>query len=145
MKLQPPVIADTSALISLASVTDNNHSKAVLYSQMLVKTNRSLIIPSDVIAETVNTVGRKIGHKWAIEVGQELLGSKAYTIMDSNDYTRSLAFEKFKMQKSSEQRLKPAKVSYTDCIVMAVADLCETKDVFGFDRGFAENGYAIVR
>lgn len=32
-------------------------------------------------------------------------------------------------------------VSLTDCIVMAVADHYETKDIFGFDKQFADAGY----
>ena len=32
-------------------------------------------------------------------------------------------------------------VSLTDCIVMAVADEYGTKDIFGFDKQFADAGY----
>ena len=145
MKTPSPVIADSSALVSLASVTDQNHSKAVLYSQSLVKTNRPLIIPSEVIAETINTIGRKISHQMAMAVGNELLGSSAYLIVDSNNDIRMNAFEKFNKQKGPlEPRLKPAKASFTDCVVMTVADYYETKDIFGFDKIFSKNGYNVV-
>ncbi len=144
MKALSPVIADSSALVSLASVTDSNHSRAVLYSQFLAKTSLPVIIPSDVIAETINTIGRKVGHQWAVEVGNELLGSRAYIIVDSNNDMRTVAFEKFKDQKApSEPRLKSAKASFTDCVVMAIADYYETKDIFGFDGIFKKNGYNI--
>lgn len=39
-----------------------------------------------------------------------------------------------------EERLS---VSLTDCIVMAAADARGTKDIFGFDRIFAQRGYTI--
>ena len=32
-------------------------------------------------------------------------------------------------------------VSFTDCLVMAVADEYGTKDIFGFDKQFADAGY----
>jgi predicted nucleic acid-binding protein len=32
-------------------------------------------------------------------------------------------------------------VSLTDCIVMAIADHYGTKDIFGFDKQFADAGY----
>jgi len=145
MRTTLPVIADSSALVSLASVTDQNHSKAVLYSQSFVKTNRPLIIPSEVIAETINTIGRKISHQMAMAVGNELLGSSAYFIVDSNTDLRIIAFDKFKKQKGPpELSLKPAKASFTDCVVMAVADYYETKDIFGFDKIFSKNGFKII-
>ncbi len=137
--MNTPVIADTSALISVASVTDQNHGKAILYSQSLVKTNRSLVIPTEVFTETVNTIGRKIDHSTAVIVGEELLESPAYHLLETTPEIRNLAFEKFREQKVA--RLKPAEASFTDCLVMAFADYFETKDIFGFDRIFKKNGY----
>ena len=32
-------------------------------------------------------------------------------------------------------------VSFTDCLVMAVANEYGTKDIFGFDKQFADAGY----
>jgi predicted nucleic acid-binding protein len=34
-------------------------------------------------------------------------------------------------------------VSFTDCLVMAVADRFGTKVIFGFDEVFRKNGYRI--
>jgi predicted nucleic acid-binding protein len=38
-------------------------------------------------------------------------------------------------------RTAPAGVSFTDCLVMKVADEFGTKDVFGFDKQFEDAGY----
>jgi predicted nucleic acid-binding protein len=43
------------------------------------------------------------------------------------------ALKKFKGQSEA--------VSFTDCIVMSVADYYGTKDIFGFDKQFEEAGY----
>jgi predicted nucleic acid-binding protein len=35
-------------------------------------------------------------------------------------------------------------VSFTDCVVMAVADTYGTKRIFGFDEAFTKNGYRVI-
>ena len=37
----------------------------------------------------------------------------------------------------------PASVSFTDCVVMALADRVRTKTIFGFDEVFRKNGYRL--
>jgi predicted nucleic acid-binding protein len=39
---------------------------------------------------------------------------------------------------------QPNAVSFTDCIVMTVADAYGTQTIFGFDADHARNGYAIL-
>ena len=36
---------------------------------------------------------------------------------------------------------QPASVSFTDCLVMSLADRVGTKLIFGFDEVFRKNGY----
>jgi predicted nucleic acid-binding protein len=38
----------------------------------------------------------------------------------------------------------PERVSFTDCVVMAVADYYQTQDISGFDQQFAQAGYQIL-
>jgi predicted nucleic acid-binding protein len=37
----------------------------------------------------------------------------------------------------------PTTVSFTDCVVMAVADTYQTTDIFGFDKQFEDGGYTV--
>ncbi len=38
----------------------------------------------------------------------------------------------------------PQSVSYTDCVVMAVADEYHTTQIFGFDEDFKKHGYRVL-
>ena len=38
---------------------------------------------------------------------------------------------------------QPSSVSFTDCLVMALADRLGTKLIFGFDEVFRKNGYRL--
>jgi predicted nucleic acid-binding protein len=127
------VIADTSGLFSLASETDRNHATALAESEKFMNVKGAVIIPSDVFAETINVMGKKADHKSAIGTAEILLKEPAFVIIDTNEQIRQDALEKFQQQNED--------VSFTDCMVMAVADKFETKAIFGFDSVFKHNGY----
>lgn len=134
--MKTPIIADSSGLVSLVSSTDKNHQAALQYSKKLSRTFGSMIIPTEIFAETLNVLGKKISHQTAVTIGLELIASKTFVIADSSSQLRSSALNKFSNQKES--------VSFTDCIVMAFADQLDTKEVFGFDKIFSKNGYEIA-
>lgn len=127
------IIADSSGIVSLISETDKNHPVALRITDTLRNTDGSIIVPSDVFSETLNVIGRKIGHDVAITVGEELSNSGVYLVVEASEKTKQIALELFKTQ--------PGSVSFTDCIVMAFADQFNTKDIFGFDEAFRKNGY----
>ena len=130
---QPFLIADSSGLISLTSHTDRNYSHALRAAQQLEETQATILVPYDVYAETVNMVGKKQGHAKAYEVGQFLSTTAPFLIIDSSPRAREQALAQL-------LRLS-ASVSYTDAVVMAVADEYETEKIFGFDAAFANCGY----
>jgi predicted nucleic acid-binding protein len=127
------IIADSSGIVSLISETDSNHSVALKLTDTLRDTAGSIIVPSDVFSETLNVIGRKIGHEVAVTVGQEIIDSDVYVVLEANEKVRQRAFEIFKVQ--------PGSVSFTDSVVMAFADQFNTKDIFGYDEAFRKNGY----
>ena len=127
------IVADSSGLISLASETDQNYHKAVDISKNLAKVNGLIIVPSDVFSETLNIAGKKLGHQAAISTAEATFSSGTFLILDTTEILRENAFTIFKEQSES--------VSFTDCVVMAVADHFETKEIFGFDEAFRRNGY----
>ncbi len=131
--MKAPVIADTSALISLASISDGNHKVAKSISTSIKKNDYPLIIPGEVFTETINTLGKKASHRSAIGTASEMLGSKELMIADTSPDLRANALIKFKEQSES--------VSFTDCLVMAFADEYKTQLIFGFDDVFRKNGY----
>lgn len=131
--MKSSVIADTSALISLVSLSDGNHTVAKNISSSIKKNDNALIIPGEVFTETINTLGKKVSHKKAMDTARELLESKELVIVDTNSDLRKNALMKLNEQSES--------VSFTDCLVMACADEYKTKLIFGFDRAFRKNGY----
>lgn len=127
------MIADSSGLISAYVSKDQNHRIAVRIKQKLENTTGVIYIPSEIFAETINIVGKKLGHKISIKLAEVILATKIFLIVESSEDIRLLALKKFENQ--------PASVSFTDCLVMAFADYFETKEIFGFDEAFRKNGY----
>lgn len=136
MNIPVPVIVDSSALISLASTTDQNNALATQVSNILQESNRPIILPGEIITEVINVLGKKETHSKAFSVGKELINSSEYIITETTPKIRQLSLKKFEAQ--------PGSVSFTDCLVMAFADEFETKEIFGFDETFKKNGYVRV-
>ena len=132
-KASHPVIADTSALVSLSVKTDQNHGPATQEAAALRNAQRPIILPTDVLTETVNILGKKSGHGTALKAADQLLRPGSHFILVETTAHIEAALQKFKNQ--------PQAVSLTDCIVMVVADHYGTKDIFGFDKQFADAGY----
>jgi predicted nucleic acid-binding protein len=128
------IIADASALVSLVDLNDMNHNRAVEEAQKLDTANRPIIVPSEALTETINILGKKFGHDLAREAAQSFLHPDSQYLVIPTELTQlHAAFAHFSQVKGS--------VSFTDTIVMAVADEYCTKDVFGFDKQFADAGY----
>jgi len=132
-KANHPIIADTSALVSLSAKTDQNHGPATQEAATLRKAQRPIVLPADVLIETVNILGKKSGHETALKAADQLLRPGSHFILVETAAHIEAALQKFKNQ--------PQAVSLTDCIVMVVADHYGTKDIFGFDKQFADAGY----
>lgn len=131
--MSPPVIIDTSAFISLGTITDSNHKKAQEISNRIKEENISIVVPGDIFTETMNVIGRKVGHKAAVMQANDIFLDRSLIVSETTSHIRQDALDKFQKQ--------PESVSFTDCIVMAFADEYETKEIFGFDESFKKNGY----
>ena len=84
----------------------------------------------------MNVLGKRLGHTQAVSVASYLATTPLFLIVDTSEPVREQALRRFETQ--------PPAVSFTDCIVMAVADEYGTRIVFGFDKDHADNGYAIL-
>ena len=131
--MKPPIIADSSALVSLATVTDSNYSQAIAIARKIEEENLQVVIPGDVFSETLNVLGRKSSHQIALGTAETILNSNSFIIAETNAKIRDNALTIFKNQAQS--------VSFTDCLVMAFADHFHTKTIFGFDEIFRKNKY----
>ncbi len=107
-------------------------------NEVLTNGSWSVLIPSEVFAETLNAVGKKVSRLDAIRVGCTML--TRYTAHDfdfihaqSSTYTKALVL----------QENGSGSPSFVDCLVMALAMEYDTKYVFGFDGTFHKNGYLL--
>ncbi len=107
---QTVIIADTSGLISLCLPGDHNHAVAVNAAEQLKSDHKDILIPAAVFVEFLNILGRKVSHSAALAAAAELTSS----------------FRKF--------QTVPQSVSFTDCLVTALADEYATHEIFGFDK-----------
>lgn len=130
-----PIIIDSSALVALTHPNDADHGKAVAISAALGIAERPVLVPLEVVAETLNILGKKLDHAFAVVVGERLLKGEGLLIFQPTEAPIRAALAKWRGQ--------PGTVSYTDCVVMAYADQFETKEIFGFDAAFARNGYRL--
>ncbi len=131
------MIADTSALISLAIPTDANHRAAVASAEEVRDEAVTILVPWDVYAELVNTLGKQYDHAKALTVARYVATTPLFLIVNVSDDAKLQAHDRFGNQ--------PRSVSFTDCLVMAVADEYGTKRIFGFDEAFTKNGYEIIQ
>jgi len=130
---ESPIIADTSALVSLATDTDHNHIPAKKSAALLRAVSRPIILPAAVFVETINVLGKRSGHEIALKAATQLLRPEGqFVLIETIPYLHR-ALERLKDQAPG--------VSLTDCIVMEVADHYGTKDIFGFDMQFVDAGY----
>lgn len=130
---EQPIIADSSALASLAIDADHNHKPAIRAALKLRELNRPIILPSDVLVETVNILGKRSSHETAIKAADRLLRAGNQFVLVETTLHLKAALEKFKKESAA--------TSLTDCIVMAAADYYGTADIFGFDKQFEDAGY----
>ncbi len=133
MRMNKAVIADTSGLISLTSKDDKNHKIALGIGRGLLKIEGSVYIATEIFAEMMNVLGKKVSHNAGMKAALKIEQSPFFLIVDTTHEIRKIALRKFKKV--------PESVSFTDCLVMAFADYFETKEIFGFDEAFRKNGY----
>jgi predicted nucleic acid-binding protein len=127
------IIADTSGLISLVVDTDRNYSIAQQVADQLMEAQKEIVVINAVYVEFLNVLGRSFNHNRAVELASALLTYPFVLLNEPQDIYTSGALEKFTSL--------PQGVSLTDCLVMATADAYFTKDIFGFDKQFADAGY----
>jgi predicted nucleic acid-binding protein len=126
------IIADTSGLVSLFSPDDRNHDEAIHAAMRLKNDDKTILIPAAVFVEFLNVLGRKAGHETALTAAAELT-PPFLVLSEPANLPQSPALKKFASIAEA--------VSFTDCIVMAVADDYGTPDIFGFDKQFQDAGY----
>lgn len=109
--------------------------KQIEISIYLDKTNRTLILPTEVFAELLNIAGKKGGRVMQDTLFHTLMDSGAVVLPQTTKKLLTFAYDKLISL--------PISVSYIDSLIMVYADEYDTKEIFGFDRVFQKNGYQL--
>jgi predicted nucleic acid-binding protein len=134
------VVLDSSALIAQINGKDIWHKKADAIAKVIAHTEHHVILPYEVFAETLNRIGNNIGRQAAVLVGQALLARHAagdILLTHSNPTLAAASLELLHTVEAPQDK----RPSYVDCVVMATADCYATREIFGFDAVFPQNGY----
>ena len=107
-------------------------TEAINAAIQLTDDKKTILIPAAVFVEFLNVLGRKVGHEIALAAASELT-PPFLVLSEPANLPQSPALKKFAGVAEA--------VSFTDCIVMAVADEYGTPDIFGFDKQFQDAGY----
>jgi predicted nucleic acid-binding protein len=134
------VILDSSALIAQLNVNDLWHKKANTISEYIERTDRKVILPAEVLAETLNRIGNNIGRQDAVLAGNALLERNEWgDVLITHSNTEILSATLTLL--NSVQEPSDKRASFIDCLVMATAAFYDTREVFGFDTVFGKNGF----
>ena len=127
-------IADSSAIVALVKPDDSRHEDARAAAAALIRAQYDIVIPSEVIAETLNILGKKVSNAAAVEAGRKLL-SGGFAIVQSQFETLLRAVDRLPQEKQS--------TSFVDTLVMVWADELKTDVILGFDAVFQRSGYRL--
>jgi len=78
-----------------------------------------------------NILGKKQGQQAALRAAELMSSSTRFLVVDATSAC-PLALERFSQA--------PASISFTDCVVLAVDDQCNTRRLSGFDAYFLQQG-----
>jgi predicted nucleic acid-binding protein len=136
------VILDSSALIAQINVKDLWHKKANTVSEFIERTDRQVILPAEVLAETLNRIGNNVGRQDAVLSGNALVERNEtgdILITQSNMEIISATLNLLKTVSEPQDK----RASFVDCLVMATAAFYDTREIFGFDAVFGKNGFQL--
>jgi predicted nucleic acid-binding protein len=134
------VIFDSSGLISLVKDDDALYSTANEVAKAIENGGWQLILPSTVLCESLNTIGRHVGKQFAILVGERMLE------LHSSGSLSIVELETLNVQNAIDiMKTASGNPSFVDCSVMALANEYGTPYVFGFDATFSKNGYGLPK
>jgi predicted nucleic acid-binding protein len=114
------------------------HKAALQVAEQLAADGWRLLLPYEVLAESLNVIGKLVDKRSAIIVGEALMeqyAAQELTFVQSEPHLITNALQLVKTASGAP--------SFIDCLVMACADEQHTKFIFGFDATFRKNGYLL--
>ncbi len=136
---KPIVIVDSSALVALLKIDDADHAMAInIMDKIIFVQGFRVLLPVEVLAETLNIIGKKEGKLAAVTAGRTLLDRETRGEVLFAPSVSSILASALDIQETAS-----GGPGFVDCLVMAHADQQQTSYVFGFDTTFKKNGYRL--
>jgi uncharacterized protein len=121
------IFIDTGPFIAKYVQKDHFHDEAL--EKWAAIANRKLFISNHILDEIITLLSRKTSHLFALDKGRRILASPAITILrtDAEDEFKAITlFEKY-----ADKR-----VTFTDCLSLALIHRYRLRSVFTFDGHF---------
>lgn len=137
MNNRQTVIIDSSALIGLFNITDAHHTRALELVGIITGSSKALL-PLEVLAETLNVMGKRVGKQEAAKTGNVIIAQQAKGLINFVTSTTQTITTALELQLTAT-----GGPSFIDCLVMAHASEQQSLYIFGFDATFRKNGYRL--
>ncbi|MCZ7380008.1 MAG: PIN domain-containing protein [Candidatus Methanoperedens sp.] len=134
------LFVDTSAFLALVNEKDDNHLAATTFLEEIKngKVKIKKIITSDyIIDETLTRIRYTVGHKEAVEWGQDIIASN---VVEKVEMGRELFEPAWELFKTYDDK----KLSFTDCTSFAIMKTRGIDKVFSFDDDFERVGFKLL-
>ena len=126
------IFVDTSASIALNDRSDAFHAKARRFYEALTAADR-LFTSNYVIDETITRLRYAVGHAAALAFAEAMLKGRLFSIfyVDSDLEQAGVAVLR---------KYRDKKLSFTDCLTIAIVVENKLDSIFAFDDDFAKVG-----
>src|SRR5260370_30308288 len=132
------LILDSGFAVELVNAKGGDYVRAVKVRDIALTVDDQRLLPYEVLAETLNVLGRKLGRDYAASAARVLLS------LHEDGEIRLIEPAPHIVRRAAEiQPTALGSPSFVDCLVMAYAHEYGTPYIFGFDATFRKNGYVL--
>lgn len=125
---------DTGAFYALADRRDPAHARA----RKFFEGRRRVFLTSDfILAETMSLVTKRLGKRTAVKFGRGIRTSSTFRIEEPEPRVKELAWTLFTSHVDKDY-------DPIDCLSFAMMEAFGIREVFGFDRHFAQYGFTLL-
>lgn len=129
------VFIDTNIFVALRDETDSTHAKAIHFYEVLKSDNTKFITSSDIIAESLTVISKKLGKRSAIDFLDGIGAFAKEIFIDENLHKETRKFFR---------RIKSKNISFVDCSSVIAMKKNKLDTIFSFDEDFKKLGVKLL-
>lgn len=131
------VFVDTNVFVALRDENDSTHKKAIKILDKLHREKALLYTSSDIIAESLTVLSRKLGGDHAAEFLREIKkGIPKEIFIDINLHSEA---------RNLFTKVKPKNISFIDCSSVVAMKTNKIETIFTFDKHFKSLGVELLK